>query len=227
MDFTYFMPPLIGGFIGYITNWLAIKMLFRPFEEKRIFGVKVPFTPGLIPKRRREIALSIAKTVEEHILPQDKILKLFEESNSKQRLHKRVEMVIDDLIESIIEDVRKNIKEGISLGKISIKGTIVLTAIDKLLDKTIEGLKEKLKRKLIEKASDKIEKHIEEELPIIVKQLNIRDMVVETFMEIDIQTLEKIVIGFSEDQLKHITYTGAVLGFIIGVFQSVYMYLSA
>lgn len=214
------LPPILGAFIGYITNWLAIKMLFRPFEPKYIFGFKIPFTPGLIPKRRKEIAEAIAKTVEEHILPQEKLMKLFEDSNYKERLHKRIELVIDDLIESIVSDIRKTIKEGISLGKINIKGTIVLSAIDVLLDKAIDNLKEKLKKKLIEKASDKIEKHIEEELPIMIGQLKIREMVIETFMEIDIETLEKIVIGFSEDQLKHITYTGAALGFLIGVVQS-------
>ncbi len=221
MHWQLFLPPILGAFIGYITNWLAIKMLFRPFEPKYIFGIKVPFTPGLIPKRRKEIAEAIAKTVEEHILPQEKLMKLFEDSKYKERLHKRIELVIDDLIESIVSDIRKTIKEGISLGKINIKGTIVLTAVDKLLDKAIDNLKEKLKKKLIEKASDKIEKHIEEELPIMIGQLKIREMVIETFMEIDIETLEKIVIGFSEDQLKHITYTGAILGFFIGVVQSI------
>ncbi len=219
MDLKIFLPPVLGALIGYITNWLAIKMLFRPLKPVYIFGIRVPFTPGLIPRRRREIAEAIAKTVEEHILPQEKLMKLFEESNYKQRLHKRVELVINDLIDSIVEDIRKSIKEGISLGKINIKGAVILTAVDKVLDKAIENLKNRLKKKLIEKASDKIEKHIEEELPILIGQLNIRNLVIETFMDIDIEALEKIVIGFSEDQLKHITYTGAVLGFLIGIFQ--------
>jgi uncharacterized membrane protein YheB (UPF0754 family) len=225
MNIDFFIPPVLGAFIGYITNWLAIKMLFRPYEPKYIFGFHIPFTPGLIPKRRKEIAEAIAKTIEEHILPQEKLIKLFEDSNYKNRLHKRVELVIDDLIDSIVEDIRRTIKDGISLGKINIKGAVILTAIDKLLDKAIDNLKQKLKKKLIEKASDKIEKHIEEELPILIGQLKIREMVMETFMEIDIQTLEKIVIGFSEDQLKHITYTGAILGFFIGIVQSIYINL--
>ncbi len=225
MNIDFFVPPVLGAFIGYITNWLAIKMLFRPYEPKYIFGFHIPFTPGLIPKRRKEIAEAIAKTVEEHILPQEKLIKLFEDSNYKNRLHKRVELVIDDLIDSIVEDIRRTIKDGISLGKINIKGAVILTAVDKLLDRAIDNLKQKLKKKLIEKASDKIEKHIEEELPILIGQLKVREMVMETFMEIDIQTLEKIVIGFSEDQLKHITYTGAILGFFIGIVQSIYINL--
>ena len=43
---------VIGGLIGYCTNFLAIRMLFRPREEKRIGNFKVPFTPGVIPRRK-------------------------------------------------------------------------------------------------------------------------------------------------------------------------------
>ncbi len=50
----FLIASIIGGIIGYLTNWIAIKMLFRPYEEKRIFGMKVPFTPGLIPKEKLE-----------------------------------------------------------------------------------------------------------------------------------------------------------------------------
>ncbi len=226
MELSIVIPPILGAFIGYITNWLAIKMLFRPFEEKYIFGFKVPFTPGLIPKRRKEIAESIATTVEKHILPAEKLKKLFEESDYKNRIHKRVELVIDELIDSIIDDLKKTIKEGISLGKINIRGALIVTALDKVLEKALEKAKEKVKARLKERGADIIEEHIEEELPIMLSQLNIRQMVIETFMELDIETLEKIVVGFSEKQLKHITYTGAVLGAFIGMVESVYILIT-
>ncbi|WP_254259823.1 DUF445 domain-containing protein [Listeria fleischmannii] len=50
------LMALIGGFIGAMTNFIAIRMLFRPFEAKYIGKWRVPFTPGLIPKRRDELA---------------------------------------------------------------------------------------------------------------------------------------------------------------------------
>jgi len=133
--------------------------------------------------------------------------------------------VIDELIDTTIEDIKKAIREGISVGRFTIKGTIIVTAVDKVLDKAIEKVKEKLKKRIKEKATNIIEQHIEEELPIMLAQLNIRQMVIETFMEIDIETLEKIVVGFSENQLKHITYTGAILGALIGLIESIYIYL--
>ena len=46
------IPIIVGSVIGYATNWLAIKMLFRPLREKRLLGVRLPFTPGLIPKEK-------------------------------------------------------------------------------------------------------------------------------------------------------------------------------
>lgn len=60
--------PLVGGVIGYITNSLAIRMLFRPHYEKRIFGKRIPFTPGIIPKEKGRIASSIGKTISENLM---------------------------------------------------------------------------------------------------------------------------------------------------------------
>lgn len=56
-------PPILGAVIGYVTNRIAIQMLFRPRTEKRILGFHVPFTPGIIPKNRNELAKSIARAV--------------------------------------------------------------------------------------------------------------------------------------------------------------------
>ncbi|MCR4404215.1 MAG: DUF445 domain-containing protein [Candidatus Acetothermia bacterium] len=60
--------PLASALVGYLTNWVAIRMLFRPHCEKRLFGVRVPFTPGLIPRKRAALAESIGLAVSEHLL---------------------------------------------------------------------------------------------------------------------------------------------------------------
>ncbi|MEW8976112.1 MAG: DUF445 family protein, partial [Exiguobacterium sp.] len=59
---------IIGALIGAITNHLAIRMLFRPLEPKYIGKFRVPFTPGLIPKRRNELAANLGRTVVKHLL---------------------------------------------------------------------------------------------------------------------------------------------------------------
>lgn len=74
MNIEIITAPLVGGFIGLITNSLAIKMLFRPYREIRIMGLHMPFTPGLIPKEKPRIAHAIAQVISNYILDNDTIL---------------------------------------------------------------------------------------------------------------------------------------------------------
>ncbi|MDR2404531.1 MAG: DUF445 family protein [Spirochaetaceae bacterium] len=62
------LPPLAGAVIGYVTNAIAIKMLFRPHRAIRIFGVRLPFTPGILPRQRHKLADSIGAMVERELL---------------------------------------------------------------------------------------------------------------------------------------------------------------
>lgn len=72
---------VIGAIIGGVTNSLAIKMLFRPYKAIYIGGKRLPFTPGLIPKRRDELAFQMGRTVVEHLLtPESLKNKLQDES---------------------------------------------------------------------------------------------------------------------------------------------------
>jgi len=67
----WIVTPLMGAVIGYFTNWLAIKMLFRPHTEKRVFGIRLPFTPGLIPKEKLRLAKAMGETLSENVLTKD------------------------------------------------------------------------------------------------------------------------------------------------------------
>jgi uncharacterized membrane protein YheB (UPF0754 family) len=67
----WLVPPFIGAIIGYITNAVAIKMLFRPLKEVRLFGMRLPFTPGILPRQRHELADSIGRMVERDLLTPD------------------------------------------------------------------------------------------------------------------------------------------------------------
>lgn len=68
IELTYLLGPLTGGIIGYFTNWLAIKMMFRPHQPKHLFGMKLPFTPGLIPKERGRIAEAVGSSISENLM---------------------------------------------------------------------------------------------------------------------------------------------------------------
>ena len=71
MVFTYLAGPLIGGVIGYITNDIAIRMLFRPHQAKYLFGRKLPFTPGIIPKEKGRIAGAVGGAISENLMNQE------------------------------------------------------------------------------------------------------------------------------------------------------------
>ena len=62
------LPPLLGAIIGYVTNRIAIKMLFRPLTAKYFLGVRVPLTPGVIPRNRFDLARTIGRMVSEQLL---------------------------------------------------------------------------------------------------------------------------------------------------------------
>ena len=64
----YLIGPAVGAVIGYITNDIAIRMLFRPHQPKYVMGIHVPFTPGIIPKEKARIAGAIGKAVSENLM---------------------------------------------------------------------------------------------------------------------------------------------------------------
>jgi len=61
-------PPLLGALIGYVTNYVAIRMLFRPLHAWHLFGLRLPLTPGIIPAKRAELAVRMGETVGSHLL---------------------------------------------------------------------------------------------------------------------------------------------------------------
>lgn len=80
------MMILIGAAIGGFTNHLAIKMLFQPHEAKYIFGKRIPFTPGLIPKRREELAVQMGKMVVEHLVTPESLKRKLQERTFQETI---------------------------------------------------------------------------------------------------------------------------------------------
>lgn len=91
---------IIGAIIGGVTNMIAVKMLFHPFKAYYIFGKRIPFTPGLIPKRRHEIASKIGQVVEDHLLTEslirEKITSTQMQDTIKQTIRQQVEVLKQD-----------------------------------------------------------------------------------------------------------------------------------
>lgn len=81
--FLWLLPPLMGAIIGYITNWLAIKMLFRPYKKWYIGKLPIPFTPGLLPTRRNEIANKVGAVISEQLINEQEIKRTISDTNVK------------------------------------------------------------------------------------------------------------------------------------------------
>lgn len=141
MDMKVILTPIVGAAIGYSTNWVAIKMLFRPYSEKRIMGIKVPFTPGLIPKERQRIANNIGEVIEEYLLTDKVIINELMDDNNKSNI---VEFVNNYIYN---EEGNININNFIAQGNINILDKIN----DFIADKVIEFLQDnENKQELIE-----------------------------------------------------------------------------
>ncbi len=65
------LPPFLGAVIGWVTNALAIKMLFRPLEAKHLGRLRIPFTPGILPRQRHQLARNIGRMVQRELITED------------------------------------------------------------------------------------------------------------------------------------------------------------
>lgn len=90
-----FAVPVVGAVIGYITNWIAVKMLFRPRHEVKIGGWKVPFTPGIIPKGQPRLAKAIGRAVETQLLTPEVMREMLLSEEQKKKLADKVRAWVD------------------------------------------------------------------------------------------------------------------------------------
>ena len=88
---------IIGALIGGLTNMLAIKMLFRPYEPKYIFGKQLPFTPGVIPRRREEASVKMGEIITQHLLTPDAFINKIDSDETRRFIM----LFIDRQIETI------------------------------------------------------------------------------------------------------------------------------
>lgn len=181
---------VIGGFIGWITNKVAIKLLFRPVNPVKILFFKFQ---GVFPKRKDEMAISLADTIETELLSKEVIFnKIINEENLKDiktGLKKTLKTKISDIIPSM---VRMFMGDGVD--------KMISDFIDKDGDKLFDEMVDEFQKTGLEK-------------------LNIREIVKERIDELDFVEFEKIIFGLMSKELKHIEIIGLFLGAIIGVLQ--------
>ncbi len=106
MDYTVIIRPLIGAVIGYVTNYIAVKMLFRPLKPITIGKFTLPFTPGVIPKNKERIANAIGETISNHLLTEEELSKALLSEEKKNLVYEKVKHSLKESVED------KTLKDG-------------------------------------------------------------------------------------------------------------------
>ncbi|WP_066323162.1 DUF445 domain-containing protein [Anoxybacteroides amylolyticum] len=152
----------IGAIIGGVTNALAIKMLFRPYQPIYIYGKRLPFTPGLIPKRREELAHQLGKMVVEHLLTPDGIRRKLMERELKEYTVRLVQQWVERWF-----TCQRTVAEQLQLLRINAPEKVVRTKAgewaDKLYKQWMDDHQEKRIHELLRpEIQEKMEKWIHE-----------------------------------------------------------------
>lgn len=159
MDSSIIIRPLIGAAIGYVTNWIAVKMMFRPLEPVKLGKFTLPFTPGIIPKNKEKLSKAIGNTISGNLLNEETLKDTLLSEEMKQEIREKVietlNSVSDDNSLTVQEFICKYVEEdsyNLWLEKVSshlssnIYKSIVDYNIGKLVADQIElSAKEKLK----------------------------------------------------------------------------------
>lgn len=179
---------VIGGFIGYVTNVVAIRLIFRPIEPIKIPILNIEIV-GLIPKRRAEIAANVGEIIQEEFLSMDEILANIITDEDKEEVVRyikaRVKIIIHEKVSFIPSGIKNMIQDYL--------GEIIESEVKQSIDE--------LSKNIINKANERID---------------IQKMVEDKINELDLYELEEIIIRIAKKELKHIEFLGLVLGFLIG-----------
>ena len=180
---------LISGAIGWITNWVAIKMLFRPHKEINFGLFKIQ---GLIPKRKAEIGTGIASIIQNELISVKDVISNIDREEFSKRLNK----LIDDVL-------NKKVKE-----KFPLLQMFFTDKVAKDIGNTIKEIVMENQEKIFEIFSNYAEENIDFEVIISDKISNF-----------SLDKLEEIITLLANKELKHIEVIGAILGMLIGAVQ--------
>ena len=184
---------LISGAIGWITNWVAIKMLFRPHKEINLGLFKIQ---GLIPKRRAEIGSGIANIIQNELISVKDVISNID----RVEFSKRLNDLIDDVLD---KNLKKKVKE-----KFPLLQMFFTDKVAKDVGNTIKDIVMENQEKIFEIFSNYAEENIDFEVIISDKISNF-----------SLDKLEEIITLLANKELKHIEVIGAILGMLIGAVQ--------
>lgn len=195
MNYWLILIPLISAFIGWFTNWIAIKMLFHPKKPIKILGITIH---GIFPKRQKQFAEKLGKMVSAELLSfKDIEAKIANPENVKQ-LMPFVEEHIDYFLRNKLSEQMPIISMFIGDKTITQLKTVFLAELETMFPLIMS----------------KYMGHLQE-------QLDLEKIVTEKVSNFSTEKLEEILVGIMSKEFRFVEIIGGVLGFLIGLLQVV------
>ena len=188
----YFIFPFIGAITGWVTNWIAVKMLFHPKEPKNFFFFKVQ---GVFPKRQKVMAEKLGHIVASELFSIDDVVSKMKSSDN-QEVIAFVENKIDDFI---------NVK--------------LVASMPMLAMFLNDDLKSKIKSTLLTEITDVIPGVIDSYADKLKSEIDVKSVVYDKVVNFSSDKLEEILYSIMKKEFKFIELLGGILGFLIGLIQ--------
>lgn len=182
--------PLISAFIGYLTNVVAIKMLFWPRQRINLLFFQLQ---GLLPKRQADIASSLGELVENQLLSMDDLFARIDTPEVKEEMVSRLVSLLKDRLATILP-------------------RIVPARVTQIIGDALEKV-------LRQEAGEIFRQSLEWGQDYLASEVQIRKIVEDKVNAYDLNELEAMIRGISSPELRFIEILGGVLGFMIGLVQ--------
>ena len=201
MNYWLLLIPVISAFIGWFTNWIAIKMLFHPREPFKFLGLTIQ---GIFPKRQQQFAEKLGKLVSEELLSfKDISHKITDPSNLDQLLP-----YVEDHIDNFL--------------KVKLKESMPVVGMF-IGDKTVGQLKAVFVEELRELFPTLMERY----MVSLQEQLDLEKIVVEKVRSFSSDKLEEILLQIMAKEFRFVEILGGVVGLLIGMVQVAISYFAA
>ncbi|HHY14147.1 MAG TPA: DUF445 family protein [Thermoanaerobacterales bacterium] len=191
MKLNMVIVPIIGAFIGWLTNRLAIRLMFRPINPIGLPLLNITIQ-GLIPRRKDEIALVLGDTIEQELISEDYVIENLFSSKLKMDVTRIIKEILNERLNSKMSLIPSSFKN------------IILGRADTYIEKEIETIIDELSVEIMNTVKGTI---------------NISEMVEEKIMGYELLKLEDIILKVSSLELRYIEILGGIIGFIIGLGQ--------
>ncbi len=185
-----YLPLTIAPWLGWTTNFLAVKMLFWPHEPKRFLGYTFY---GMFPKEQKRIARKVASTVERRLLSPEEIGKQLVSPEIQEKLLILMDQQVEDKINS---NVPKQLR-----GKIT------------------QNLTKQIQNLMKDQAGKIIERYAEGAIKLISEELDMKEIIEQKVNELDSRELELTIQEVADKELMAITQLGGIIGFLVGLIQ--------